>query len=173
MIITLFGPPGCGKGTYAEILSKRGFFHISTGHILRNLPDTERWSELKKQISLGYLAKDTDVIEIMEEYIPSLGNIDIMLDGSPRTTAEAHWFNKNYPIDKVFHLDISKELCIERITKRAISSNRVDDTSEIAAHRYEIYKEQTYPVLDILGNRINIDASGSIQEVIEEIEKHL
>lgn len=173
MIITLFGPPGCGKGTYSDILSKKGFFHISTGNILRNLPDTDRWASLKDQISKGYLAKDTDVIEIMSEYIPSLGDQNLMLDGSPRTVAEAHWFNENHPIDKVFHLNISKDLCIERITKRASSSNREDDTAEIAAHRYDIYLEHTYPVLEILGNTIDIDSSLPVQEVIKEIEKHL
>lgn len=173
MIIALFGPPGSGKGTYAKILKEEGFLHISTGDLLRNLPDTERWSELKARINKGYLAKDTDIIEIMTDFIPTIIHNNILLDGSPRTVNEAIWFKENYPIAKVFHLNVPLELCIERIVKRGKTSGRPDDTAEIAEKRYNIYMEQTFPVLDILGNSVEIDSSKDIDEVIMEIKNNL
>ena len=47
--IVLFGPPGAGKGTQAEVIKlKYDLFHISTGDVFRN--------NIKNNTDLGLLA---------------------------------------------------------------------------------------------------------------------
>mgnify|MGYP000302447812 FL=1 len=49
--IVLFGPPGAGKGTQAEIIKNTyNLFHISTGDVFRH--------NIKNSTSLGLLAKE-------------------------------------------------------------------------------------------------------------------
>ena len=70
MIIILFGPPGCGKGTQAKILSNTiDIVHLSTGDMLREAvqlrTDTGKLAE--KIMEKGALVSDEIVAKIIHE----------------------------------------------------------------------------------------------------------
>ena len=92
MRIVLFGPPGAGKGTQAGLLSEKyGSAHISTGDILREAVanKTEVGLKAKGYMEKGELVPDEVVIAIAKEKLSSIGDKGFILDGFPRTIAQA------------------------------------------------------------------------------------
>lgn len=169
--IILFGPPGCGKGTYSELLKEYGFEHISTGNLLRTTPG-EKWDKVRDHINNGNLAKPEDIIEILSEYF-SNNSCNVVLDGACRTIPEAEWFVKTYGVDAVVYITIDKDECVKRIIKRSKTSGRKDDTEETAYKRYDVYLKETLPVLEVFGNYDTVDGNGSIDEVFGRIKELL
>lgn len=90
MNLILIGPPGAGKGTQAKALVDRfGYRQISTGDILRaNKRDgTPLGLEAKSYMDRGALVPDELIIRMMEPVLDASG--DVILDGFPRTVAQA------------------------------------------------------------------------------------
>ncbi|MFA6979445.1 MAG: adenylate kinase [Ignavibacteriaceae bacterium] len=98
MHLILFGAPGVGKGTQAKILSQKfSIPHISTGDILREAAKTgsEVGLEAKKIMNSGQLVPDEIMIEIIKETLRQERCINgFILDGYPRTTAQAESLNR-------------------------------------------------------------------------------
>ena len=70
--IVLFGPPGAGKGTQADLLKEKyGLNHISTGEVIRDeiRRGTPRGLAVKEVIESGKLASDEMVLGIIGEYV--------------------------------------------------------------------------------------------------------
>jgi hypothetical protein len=91
--VALFGPPGCGKGTQAELLCQRfGFLHLSTGELLR--AERREATELGKRVDAimrrGELVPDEIVGEIVRRRSsgPSAEGCGVLFDGYPRTLAQ-------------------------------------------------------------------------------------
>jgi len=122
----LVGPPGAGKGTYAEVLSREMQIPvISTGNILREA--VQQGALLGKKartfMDQGKLVPDEVVIGIIEERIsaPDCRN-GFILDGFPRTRAQAEAFAKE-PGDQritVVYIDVPREVLIKRLTNRRV-----------------------------------------------------
>jgi len=123
MKLILLGPPGAGKGTQAEILSKRlGIDTISTGVMLRTAirEGTELGKMAEGYINEGKLVPDDVVVGIVKERL-SQEDCDkgFILDGFPRTTAQAEALTASgVEIDKVLSLEVSDEAIIERLSGR-------------------------------------------------------
>ena len=123
MNLILLGPPGAGKGTQAEILSKKlGVDTISTGAMLRGAirEGTELGRMASEYINEGKLVPDDVVVGIVKE---SLSQEDckkgFILDGFPRTTAQAEALRESgIRIDKVLLLDVADEVIVERLSGR-------------------------------------------------------
>ena len=123
MKLILLGPPGAGKGTQAEILSKRlGIDTISTGVMLRTAirEKTELGKLAERYINDGKLVPDEVVVGIVKE---RLGKEDckkgFILDGFPRTIAQAEELSETgIEIDKVLSLEVSDEEIIKRLSGR-------------------------------------------------------
>src|SRR3989338_146706 len=96
MKLIIFGPPGAGKGTQADSISKRyNIEHISTGEIFRDAADkrTKFGIEAKEKYwSKGKLVPDNITIKIVEEKLRSVKNY--IFDGFPRTLKQAKELNK-------------------------------------------------------------------------------
>lgn len=127
MRIVLFGPPGCGKGTQAEIITKdMGIAHLSTGDMLRSAvaAKTSTGNMAKKIMVTGALVPDEIVIQIISERLEERGCSDgFVLDGFPRTLTQAGALDrllteKGIRLDHVIEIRVPDSLLIERITGR-------------------------------------------------------
>ena len=70
MKLILLGPPGAGKGTQAELISKKlNIPHISTGDILRESirNNTSLGEQAKKIMDQGNLVSDEIILGIIKE----------------------------------------------------------------------------------------------------------
>ncbi len=102
--VAIYGPPGSGKGTQAELLVKQyGFFHFDTGAYLRRLlndPKNKHDKEIQKEKKLndeGTLNTPSFVLKRVKketERISRTGQ-SIVYSGSPRTLFEAFGDTKN------------------------------------------------------------------------------
>lgn len=132
MKLVLFGPPGVGKGTQAQILSQKlNIPHISTGDILREAVknQTELGLKAKSYMDKGELVPDDIMIGIIKEVLSSEKcKNGFILDGFPRTLAQAEALDKifeelNIKIDYVISLEVDDEEIIKRLTNRRICRN--------------------------------------------------
>jgi adenylate kinase len=127
LIVLLFGPPGCGKGTQAAFLAER--FHIpsiSTGEVFR--AECKAGTPLGKLVcetlKKGGLVSDEIVNQVVAGRLARPDCADgFLLDGYPRTLAQAQRFDallreRHLPAPIVVHLDVSERLLVERLTAR-------------------------------------------------------
>ena len=123
MNVILLGAPGAGKGTQAEIISKKlSIPTISTGNILRAAVKNETPVGLKAKsyMDAGALVPDEVIIGIMQERLaePDCAN-GYILDGMPRTIAQAEALEKNgVEVDVALSIEISDEVIEQRMTGR-------------------------------------------------------
>ncbi len=127
MILLLFGPPGCGKGTQAAYLSER--FHIpaiSTGEMFR--AECKAGTPLGKMacsiLAKGGLVDDSIVNGIVANRIARSDCAGgFLLDGYPRTVPQAQWFSgllsdRGLPAPAVIHLHVPDAALVARLTAR-------------------------------------------------------
>src|SRR5688500_5208113 len=180
--VLLFGAPGSGKGTQGKILGAiPGFFHSSTGDIFRSLDlRSEFGRTVWEHSSKGRLVPDELTIQIWKQYITGMEWINgfhpeseiIVLDGLPRNANQARILEDTIDVLKVIHLVADYEKMVERLRRRALKENRVDDASDaVIAKRFEVYERETKPVLDFYpADRIvTIDAAQSQIRVLSQI----
>lgn len=127
MNIILFGPPGAGKGTQAEIICKQlNIPTLSTGAMLREAikAGTPMGVAAQKAISEGALVPDDVVIGIVRD---RLKNDDcaggFILDGFPRTIPQAEALDAlDVKIDVVLSIQVSDDTIVERMSGRRLCS---------------------------------------------------
>lgn len=129
MRLVLLGPPGAGKGTQAEVLSRSHKIPaISTGDILREkIKDgSEIGKEAKKYVESGALVPDAVVIKMVKERLRSDdARAGFILDGFPRTVAQAEALDKvlnelRITLDAVLYFETSTAVILERLTGRRV-----------------------------------------------------
>lgn len=124
MRLILLGAPGAGKGTQAEILSKRlGIPTISTGNILREAirNRTETGLKAKAFMDQGNLVPDEVIIGIVRDRLaePDCAN-GYILDGMPRTIPQAEALvNAGIEIDCVISIEIDDAVSEQRMSRPA------------------------------------------------------
>lgn len=109
--IILFGAPGAGKGTQAEILRNHyGFVKISTGELIRAEVKSESkiGQKVKTTIERGELVSDEIIIEMVKKRLTQ-GDVSVgyILDGFPRTIPQASALDL-LPVEKeyIFYLKV-------------------------------------------------------------------
>lgn len=174
----LFGPPGAGKGTQATaIVEKYNLRHISTGELLRKeiAAGSELGLRAKSLIDAGALVPD-EVVEgmIESEFNTVKGVAGFLLDGFPRTTAQAEALDKilaktGETVTSVVSIMIPDEMIKERIRHRATIEGRADDAKEETIdNRIKTYHEKTEPLVEYYraqGKYREIDGAGTIDQV--------
>lgn len=127
MIVLLFGPPGCGKGTQSALIASRyGIPAISTGEIFRlECQSASSIGRLARAlIQRGELMPDELTNEIVTARLRQPDCRDgFLLDGYPRTVPQAKFLDqflksRGFPAPAVIHLEVSCELLVARLAAR-------------------------------------------------------
>ena len=179
--IILLGPPGAGKGTQAKrIVAKTGLLHLSTGDILRD--EVARGTELGKQakayMDRGDLVPDELIIGMIRGRIEDADGF--ILDGFPRTVAQAEALERITPVDVVIDIELERDEVIRRLSSRRVCRNcgriynlisnppkldgkcdacggelyqRDDDRPEVIENRYDVYTSSTAPLIEFYRSR--------------------
>ena len=149
MNLILFGPPGAGKGTQAQlIVKKHNYFQLSTGDLLRNeiKKKTKSGIQIEKIISKGNFVSDEIVNELILQKVNNLKYRDrIIFDGYPRTINQAKNLDKildhfNEKISLIISLTVSREIIEKRIVGRVtcdkcnLTLNEFFNKKEIELH---------------------------------------
>ena len=181
MNIILFGPPGAGKGTQAKYLVRKlEAFQVSTGEILRDeiKKDTEIGKIIINDMNDGRFVSDEIVNKLIEKIIfDPLKKERLIFDGYPRSLSQAKNLDlllesSDQKINFIFFLNVNKETIIQRIEKRKILENRIDDDLKTIIKRYDKYMDTTRPVLDFYSKKKNfyeIDGSQDIDQITAKI----
>jgi adenylate kinase len=183
--ILLLGPQGSGKGTQAKRISAEyGLPHVATGDMLREAiaAGTPLGRKVAPILARGDLVPDEDMIALIRERLSRDDTTDgFVLDGFPRTMAQAEALDAMLreiarELTIVFELQISDDVCVERLLRRAQLEGRVDDTPEVVRRRLELYHRETERLIEhyrATGKLIGIHADRSIPEVFSEIQEAL
>ena len=207
MNLIFLGAPGAGKGTLAALLSKEhGVPQISTGDLFRAA--VKQGSQLGKRVQgimeKGELVPDSLTVELVRERLAKPdAQGGYILDGFPRTVAQADALAEFQKIDAVINFSISDELVIRRLSGRRVCRScaaiyhidnmppkkegicdacggelyiRDDDKIESIKNRLRVYKEQTEPLIAYYrekGLLREIDSSKSPEDSLSQIKSIL
>lgn len=179
----LLGPPGSGKGTQAKRLAeKHRVAHLSTGDILRAevSAGTELGMKAKAYMDAGDLVPDQLILDMIRQRLEAMeSKSEFILDGFPRNTVQADALNRmldelRLPLDRVILVEVSDTEIKKRLVGRAELEHRSDDSHEVIAHRLEVFRKQTAPLIEYYEHRgllARLNGERSIDVVFDEMEK--
>ncbi|MCA1754337.1 MAG: adenylate kinase [Spirochaeta sp.] len=204
MQLIFLGPPGAGKGTMAtRVADDHDIPHISTGDIFRyNINNkTALGLQVKSILDSGELVPDGLTIDLVRD---RLGQEDcskgFILDGFPRTIAQAEALESFSDIRCVLNFSLSDEIIVDRLSGRRVHKSsgrtyhvlhnppkvsgkddvtgeelivRSDDQVDSVRKRLSVYYEQTAPLKEFYQNKgilHEVDATPPPDEVYESIK---
>ncbi|HVV00303.1 MAG TPA: nucleoside monophosphate kinase [Verrucomicrobiae bacterium] len=183
--ILLFGAPGAGKGTQGKILGHiPNFFHCACGDVFRSLKmDSPVGKVFLEYSSRGELVPDGPTIDLWRDFIHDCTKANrfhpeedtLVLDGIPRNPHQAEMLRETLDVVSIFYLRCKRvDNLIERLQKRALKENRLDDANiDVIRNRLDTYERETKPVLDFYGKNLvhRIDADQRPYKVLFDILK--
>lgn len=203
MNVVFLGPPGAGKGTIAAIAKEKlGIPHISTGDLFRAAikNETPLGKQVKAILASGELVPDSVTIEMVKErFTQKDTERGFILDGFPRTIAQADALDSIKSIDHVINFNLDREVIVKRLSGRRLCKStgkiyhilynpprvegiddetgepliqRDDDKEEAILNRLEVYWRQTAPLVSYYrekGLLRDIDAEGSPEDILQRL----
>ena len=181
--VLLLGAPGAGKGTQGKILGMiPGFYHCACGDVFRRIDINSKLGKIFYDYSSrGELVPDDVTVQmwaqtihahtVLSDYKP---HADLLiLDGIPRTVRQAELMEEHIEVLRIIHLFCTnEEAMFERLRRRALKENRLDDADEkVIRHRWEVYEEETRPVVDYYSKGLlyEVDSLGSPASILNGI----
>jgi adenylate kinase len=176
--IVLFGPPGAGKGTQAELLKdKYKLVHISTGDVFRfNIKNETELGKLAKSfMDNGDLVPDEVTIDMLKAEVEK--NVDangFIFDGFPRTESQARSLDlfleeKGQSISGMVALEVEEDVLVKRLLERGKVSGRPDDQDEgKIRNRFNEYRTKTAILKDYYQTQqkyYGVNGVGEIKEI--------
>jgi adenylate kinase len=126
MRMLLFGPPGVGKGTQADILAQHfKFKKFSMGDVLREeiAKGSELGTKVAPYLNSGTLVPDIIVTDIMHAFIKNNKNMHILFDGFPRTVTQAQHLDdclsaEHMTLDAAVEMHVRNGEIVKRLVNR-------------------------------------------------------
>lgn len=171
MNIVVLGPQGSGKSTQAKLLADYlGLPLLGVGELLRGQARGGKHAvEISQALKEGKLIRDLVLTQILKEELYDKRYAQgVVLDGAPRTLAQAKYMESIVDIDKVVYLSVPDSVAQKRLVKRG----RFDDTRQLVLRRLQLYHTRTEPVLSYYeekGILEKIDGERPIESVFADI----
>jgi adenylate kinase len=177
----IIGPPGCGKGTQADRLSRHlGITGVSTGDVFRehvkNLTPLGR--DVKAHLDGGDLVPDGLTNRMVRDRLDQDDVRDgFLLDGYPRNASQLAELDTmltaiGQSLDVALQLTADDTELVRRVLQRATLTGRSDDTEDVIRHRLKLYYRETEPVAAMYSERgilLSVDGMGSEDEVFDQL----
>ncbi len=175
MRLLFVGPPGAGKGTQAARVAERlGIPHVSTGEMFR--AHVSNGTDLGMQVDAimkagDYVPDEITVAMLAERVAEPDATNGFILDGFPRTSGQVAALDGLIGadgLDAVLVLDVDEDELVGRLMARG----RADDTEDTIRNRFEVYLEQTAPLLEIYDGRgivVRVDGLGGVDDITDRI----
>lgn len=167
-MIVLMGVAGAGKSVQGKLLAEKLKYEwVSTGELLRRELSNKRRDEMLQ----GKLLADTEIIKVIDQYFSSSQESQrCILDGFPRTLAQAEWLlAQQIKIEAVLHLKASEEVVKKRLLKRG----RPDDNEQAIDNRFLEYEKHTLPIVDLFKRQsvpvYDVGGEGDVKTVHQNI----
>ena len=181
MVIVFIGPPGCGKGTQANILKDSilpdlNILTVSSLLKEKSQDQSVMGKEIKNKMDNGDLIEDTVVISVLKEKVNTLTNEQILIDGFPRSSIQADSLVEIFVNDvlSIINFQVDDDQLLQRIKKRSMEESRADDS--FFEKRLQIYKKSHSEILNSLKKNhtvIDIQANDEISTVTAKIVDNL
>jgi adenylate kinase len=179
--------PGSGKGTQGAVLDQLpDMVHISMGDIFRKMNRTGKFGrEIEQYTSQGLMVPDDLTVRIFERHMNILEMQELVLpeqhtlilDGLPRSYAQAERLDSSIQVIQIFHLKINDIVkATERLKSRALRENRLDDMNDEVIHRrLQTYHDETFKTLSYYPSDLifEVDASRRAIDVLCSIANRL
>ncbi len=206
MNLVFLGPPGAGKGTAAQKLAVQGSIpHVSTGDLFRRAiaEETEVGVEVRAVLQRGDLVSDELTVGLVRErLLREDARAGFILDGFPRTIAQAEALEKIVEIDGTLYFDLCDAEIIRRLSGRRVCkscdrvyhvedmpprapgicdscgaplSQREDDRTEVIEKRLTVFHCQTQVLIrfyEECGLLRRVDSSGEPHETYAQVVRH-
>jgi len=169
--IVFFGRQGAGKGTQCfRLAAHLGIPHVSTGDMFREAIRSQSplGKEVDEVIAAGHLVTDELTQALVRERLtqPDAAN-GFLLDGFPRTTAQAQWLleflkENNWRLDVAIDLDVPEEIVLARLSSRRVC----EDCGAV----YSTSKPPTNPwTCDVCGGKVVQRADDSEEAILKRL----
>ena len=202
MKIILLGAPGSGKGTLAKQISAEFKIpQISTGDLFRAAikEETELGLKVKSIIAGGGLVSDDITVSMLKERIAHKDcENGFILDGFPRTIAQAEALERMTDIDAIILIELDSEVIVKRLSGRrtclecreiyninshasdtcdkcgATLVQRDDDKPESIKNRLEVYENTTSPLINFYSDRLfKVSGEGTPEDTYRPVKTYL
>ncbi len=160
--IVFIGPPGSGKGTQAAALAREGFVHLSSGELLRREIEagTAQGAVIAAIMRQGGLVPDEILYVLMEHFLSQPAQRHLILDGYPRSLAQAQRLQLA-GVDAAVFFEVADEVILRRLENRVLGADgavydlilrpppaglaykrRLDDEPSVYLRRIHAYRER-------------------------------